>query len=170
MSKLFSAGVIRKASRYHKVFKESKHRDKLALEAGRGGLSNLQMDKKLKEMGYDPKRRKAVASHLLGGKGSRVSMEEISALTENDISKLPWLERERIGKIKKVKKQRNINLGRYERYKAEQEEAQKKGAVSGQTHLGVAGQSGEVGGSKAPPGIGINRSSGPVFASSLNKK
>lgn len=176
--KPFSSSVIKKTSRYNKIFKNLKHRDYLVKEAGSSGFSNLQMEKKLKEMGYDAKRRKAAINLMLGGKGGKLSMEEISALSKDDIKKLPWLERERVRKIEQVKKQRNINRGMHERYSEEQVEAKQKGMAGIQKNasmgsrgarLGFAGQSGEVGGFNRDSGLGIKKR-GTVFAGSLNKK
>ncbi len=180
--KPFRASVIKKASRY-KVFKSLKHRDELAREAGDRGFSNSQMEKKLKEMGYDPKRRKAVINHILGGgrgKGGRLSMEEISALSKEDIAKLPWEERVRVRKIKEVRKQRNINRGIYERQLEEQAAAKTrggndiairsaKGMASRQARLGLAGRPGAIAGADSGSGPGLNKT-GSVFAGGLNKK
>ena len=134
--KPFRASVIKKVSdaKSRKFFEKLEHKYHLIEEAGSRGFSNLQMDKKLKEMGYDPKRRKAVISHILGGKGTdkknvKLSMEDIAKLTKEDIEKLPGEERKRIAKINKAKTRRNIAAGRYSSEQGEQE----------QTHAGMIG-------------------------------
>jgi hypothetical protein len=66
----FRASVIRKAP--SKIFKgREKEKESLAKLAGSSGLSELQMDKKLKELGYknDPSRRKKIMSKILGKDG-----------------------------------------------------------------------------------------------------
>jgi len=177
---LFRASVIKKASR-HKAFKDLKHRDELAKEAGIRGFSEAQMEKKLKEMGYDPKRRKAVMDHILGGKRQRLSMEEISSLSKDEIKKLPWKERARVKKIKETRKQRNINRAIYERNLEDMEKdkvlhsytdiAQKdaNNISTRRARLGFIGQPNKLGFVNDNQGL-ITKKTKTVFAGDLNKK
>lgn len=65
----FRASIISKAS--SSVFKGGVREKKdLAKIAGSGGLSGRQLDKQLKERGYDPQKRREIIGGISGAKGS----------------------------------------------------------------------------------------------------
>ena len=91
-----------------KLFKEKEHKEILAEEAGSRGFSSLQMEKKLKEMGYDPTRRKAVITHIRGGVDISKDLPE---LTKQELKKLPYELRVKAKKAIEVQKARNVKRG-----------------------------------------------------------
>lgn len=85
----------------------------LAKEAGNRGFSNLQMEKKLKEMGYDPKRRKEVMGYIVGNR--EIERSDLLKLNIKDLISKYGLSGAEIKDIKKkrlVQKRMNITLGR----------------------------------------------------------
>jgi hypothetical protein len=84
----------------------------LAKEAGSRGFSSLEMEKKLKEMGYDPKRRKAVIGHIVGEKEIKPEDYRLSMKELKDKYNLSATEVKAIEKRKEVRKRVNIALGR----------------------------------------------------------
>lgn len=84
----------------------------LAKEAGSRGFSNLQMDKKLKEMGYGFKRRKTVIENIVGGKKILPEDYKLSMKELKDKYNLSAEEAMVIEKRKAVRKRMNIALGR----------------------------------------------------------
>lgn len=109
--KPFRASVIKKASKSD-VFKNLRDKYALAEEAGDRGLSGLQMDKKLKEMGYNPRRREAVMSHITGDRKIDPKDYKLTVKQLKNKYNLSAEEIKIIEKRKTARKRMNIILGK----------------------------------------------------------
>lgn len=88
-------------------------KNNLAEEAGSRGFSNLQIKKKLKEMGYNPARRKTIIKHIVGGREmEKGDLMKLNAVELKNKYNLSAREIKEIGGKKESRKIMNVILGR----------------------------------------------------------
>lgn len=141
----------------------AKEKRAFASEAGGKGFSSLQMEKKLKEMGYDVKRRKNVINQLKGGIGNK----DLATLTKEEVGKLSWPDQQRVKRAIKKKQAQNIKIGRMSQAQQEQKDyiAQGGGVREGDKSsigglVGGSARKGSFAGGKSSEDSGFSSSPG----------